>query len=54
VYDVINSNGEVTERVLVPEGRTILGFGPGGVVYLARREGAAPNVITRIERARVR
>lgn len=54
VYDVINANGEVTERVLVPEGRTILGFGPGGVVYLARREGTAPNLVTRIERARVR
>jgi hypothetical protein len=37
VYDVINGKGEVTERVLIPEGRTILGFGPGGVVYLAKR-----------------
>lgn len=37
VYDVVNSKGEVTERVLVPEGRTILGFGPGGIVYLAVR-----------------
>jgi hypothetical protein len=54
VYDVINAKGEVTERVLVPEGRTILGFGPGGVVYLARREGTAPNVVTHIERASVR
>jgi hypothetical protein len=40
--------------VLVPEGRTVLGFGPGGVVYLARREGTAPNVVTHIERASVR
>lgn len=54
VYDVISAKGEVTERVLVPEGRTVLGFGPGGVVYLARREGTAPNVVTHIERASVR
>jgi hypothetical protein len=52
---VINSKGEVTERVLVPEGRQILGFGPGGVVYLAER--AAPGAatpFTKIERARVK
>jgi hypothetical protein len=49
VYDVINGKGEVIERVLVPEGRQVLGFGPGGVVYLGRRDGNA----TVIERARV-
>ncbi len=55
VYDVINSAGEVIERVLVPEGRQILGFGQGGVVYLAQR--AAPGAatpFTKIERARVK
>ncbi|WP_145978934.1 hypothetical protein [Gemmatimonas phototrophica] len=50
VYDVINSQGVVTERVLIPEGRTILGFGPGGVVYLAQRTPTS----TVIERATVR
>lgn len=50
VYDVINGKGDVTERVLIPEGRTVLGFGPGGVVYLAKRDGAA----TTIERAKVK
>lgn len=50
VYDVINGKGEVTERVLIPEGRTILGFGPGGVVYLAKRDGTT----TTIERATVK
>jgi hypothetical protein len=49
-YDVINGKGEVTERVLIPEGRTILGFGPGGVVYLAKRDGTS----TTIERAMVK
>lgn len=37
VYDVINAQGEAVERVHVPEGRTIVGFGPGGVVYLVAR-----------------
>ncbi|WP_434479522.1 hypothetical protein [Gemmatimonas sp.] len=50
VYDVINGKGEVAERVLVPAGRTILGFGPGGVVYLAERTATS----TKIERATVR
>jgi hypothetical protein len=50
VYDVINGKGEVTERVLVPEGRQVLGFGPGGVVYLGKRDGTS----TVIERARVK
>jgi hypothetical protein len=50
VYDVINGKGEVTERVLVPEGRQVLGFGPGGVVYLGKRDGTS----SVIERARVK
>jgi hypothetical protein len=37
VYDVLNALGEAVERVLVPEGRSIVGFGPGGVVYLQSR-----------------
>ena len=50
VYDVINAKGEIIDRVQVPEGRTILGFGPGGVVIMARNDGA----VTRLERARTR
>jgi hypothetical protein len=50
VYDVINRERGLVERVQVPAGRTIIGFGPGGVVYLAAREGEA----TYLERARVR
>lgn len=50
VYDVINDKGEAVERVLVAEGRTIVGFGPGGVVYLAARDG----LNTTLEMARVR
>jgi hypothetical protein len=54
VYDVINGKGEVTERVLIPEGRTVLGFGPGGVVYLAKRVTEGTTTTTTIERAGVK
>ncbi|HEY0929811.1 MAG TPA: hypothetical protein VGE27_07805 [Gemmatimonas sp.] len=49
VYDVINDKGEAVDRVLVPENRTIIGFAPGGVVFMAVRDSGA----FRIERARV-
>ena len=39
VYDVIDRNGALVERVQIPAGRTIVAFGPGGVVYLAARDG---------------
>jgi hypothetical protein len=51
IYDVINRKGELVDRVQVPANRTIVGFGPGGVVYLTSRDAA---VGTRLERARVR
>ena len=38
VYDVIGRNGALIERVQVPEGRTIAGFGANGAVYLIARE----------------
>lgn len=50
VYDVISSTGELAERVQVPSGREIRGFGPGGLVYLVGREGGR----TVLEVARVR
>jgi len=34
VYDVVNTKGELIERVQVPVDRSIIGFGAGGVVYL--------------------
>jgi hypothetical protein len=50
VYDVISAKGELVDRVQVPAGRTIAGFGPGGVVYLvSRTEGGLV-----LERARSR
>ena len=50
VYDVIDSKGALVDRVQVPKNRTIIGFGAGGIVYLAARDGST----TKLERARVR
>ena len=49
VYDVISNKGELKDRILVPPGRVIAGWGPGGVVYM----GVVDGTITRLERARV-
>ncbi len=50
VYDVINRKGEIVQRVQIPAGRTIVGFGAGGAVYLANRDG----ITVTLERASVR
>ncbi|MFI5229221.1 MAG: hypothetical protein ACHQWU_09145, partial [Gemmatimonadales bacterium] len=34
IYDVINRKGELVDRVQIPAGRLIIGFGKGGVVYM--------------------
>jgi hypothetical protein len=48
VYDVINRQGVLIDRIQVPPGRVIAGFGSGGVVYM----GVVDGNITRLERAR--
>lgn len=35
VYDVFNDQGILSDRVLVPNGRTLVGFGKGGFAYFA-------------------
>ncbi len=50
VYDVVNNKGELKDRIAVPAGRTIAGFGPGGVVYMGVVDVTG---ITHLERARV-
>ncbi len=50
VYNVINRKGELIDRVQLPKNRVLVGFGPGGIVYLAVREG----VTAHLEKARVR
>ncbi len=48
VYDVISSKGVLIDRVAIPPGRVIAGFGPGGMVYM----GVVDGTISRLERAR--
>lgn len=49
VYNVISNKGELKDRILIPPGRVVAGFGPGGVVYM----GVVDGDITHLERARV-
>jgi hypothetical protein len=48
VYDVVNRKGELIDKVELPQGRALVGFGPAGIVYLSFRDAGA----TRIEQAR--
>jgi hypothetical protein len=50
VYDVVNRKGEVFERVEIPTGRNIVGFGPGGIVYMMPQSNPGN---PRLERARI-
>ena len=54
VYDVINREGKLIERVQVPVGRTIIGFGSDGAVYLVTRDTTGPTSTMTLERAPVR
>jgi len=38
IYDVINGQGALVDRVQIPSGRTIVGFGKGGIVYMVARD----------------
>jgi hypothetical protein len=38
-YDVVNKKGEVFERVQLPKGHVLVGFGPRNVVYLTKADG---------------
>ena len=40
IYDLVNNRGVLTQRVRVPVGRSIAGFGHNGVVYLMQRDQA--------------
>lgn len=41
IYDVVNRKGELVERVQIPSGRQIVGFGKGGIVYMMARDDKA-------------
>lgn len=38
VYDIINRQGELADRIQLPPGYTLVGFGKGRVVYLSMRD----------------
>lgn len=38
IYDVIGQHGELVDRIQIPSGRQIVGFGKGGVVYMMARD----------------
>jgi hypothetical protein len=50
VYDVTDRKGELIDKVQLPAGRTLIGFGRGGVVYMLARDAGA----VRLEEARFR
>lgn len=50
LYDVIDRDGTIVERVRLPEGRTLEGFSADGALYLASYGAGG----TRLERARIR
>lgn len=49
LYDVINRKGEIFERVRLPAGRALEGFGANGAIYMTSHEGKA----VFLERARI-
>lgn len=53
-YDVVNRNGEIIERVLVPKDRAIAAFEPGGWAILTHTQGTAPALWTTIERVKIK
>jgi hypothetical protein len=44
-YDVIDRTGKLVDRVTLPRGTTIAGFGAGGIVYLGVRDQAGVHVV---------
>jgi len=47
VYDVVNTKGEIFERVRLPLGRLVAGFGKGGVVYMTAGDKANGFILER-------
>lgn len=50
VYNVVNRKGELVDRVQLPANRVLIGFAPGGIAYLAVRDGR----VAHLERARIK
>jgi hypothetical protein len=44
IYDVIDKEGKLVDKIQVPAGTTIAGFGKGGIVYLGVRDASGIHV----------
>lgn len=53
-YDVVNKQGEIVERVIIPKGRAIAAFEPGGWAILTNTQGTMPTFWTTIERVKIK
>lgn len=49
LYDVVNRQGEIEERVQLPVGRTLVGFGAHGSIYMHNVKSARSAAIERAE-----
>jgi hypothetical protein len=49
MYDVLNNRGMLIEHVRIPAGRSIVGFGRGGVVYLKHLDGTQQWALERVK-----
>lgn len=49
-YDVLDRNGKLVDRVAIPRGTAIAGFGAGGIVYLGVRDSAGVHLVRARER----
>jgi hypothetical protein len=49
-YDVLDRSGKLVDCVIIPKGTTIVGFGPGGIVYLGVRDRAGVHLMRARER----
>ena len=44
IYDIVNRKGELFDRIQLPVGFTLVGFGPGKIVYLSTRDASGLHV----------
>ncbi|MEP6780761.1 MAG: hypothetical protein ABJC26_12780 [Gemmatimonadaceae bacterium] len=49
LYDVVNRQGEIVERVQLPKGRTLVGFGPHGLIYMHNVKGPRSAALERAQ-----
>lgn len=49
LYDVVDRNGRIVERVQLPKGRTLVGFGAHGTIYLQNVKGPGSATLERAD-----